>query len=94
LQNRDGDKFDCSPPEDEQGKVYLIVFIYLTVYTDLSQHYGFNKPNDMVLFKFGPPDTHMSFLFSDSTTIRKTFVDLLERYKEGPSCCLSSPISL
>ncbi len=81
LHNRDGDQFDRSPPEDGQEKVYSIGFIYLTVCADLSKDYGFKKPNDMVLFKFGTTGTHMSFLFADSTTIRKTFVDLLERYK-------------
>jgi len=81
LRDRDGDQFDRSPPEDGQAKVYSIGFIYLTVYTDLSQHYGFKKPNDMVLFKFNTTGTHMSFLFADSTSIRKTFIDLLERYK-------------
>lgn len=81
LRDRDGDQFDRSPPEDGQAKVYSIGFIYLTVYTDLSQHYGFKQPNDMVLFEFNTTGTHMSFLFSDSTSIRKTFIHLLERYK-------------
>jgi hypothetical protein len=81
LRNRDGDQFDRSPPEDGQVKVYSIGFIYLTVYTDLSQHYGFKKPSDMVLFKFGTTGTKMSFLFADSTSIRNTFIDLLARYK-------------
>ena len=35
----------------------------------------------MVLFKFNTTGTHMSFLFADSTSIRKTFIDLLARYK-------------
>jgi hypothetical protein len=81
LINRDGDQFDRSPPEDGQVKVYSIGFIYLTVYADLSQHYGFKKPSDMVLFKFGTTGTKMSILFADSTSIRKTFIDLLARYK-------------
>jgi hypothetical protein len=81
LSNRDGDQFDRSPPEDGQVKVYSIGFIYLTVYTDLSQHYGFKQPSDMVLFEFGTTGTRMSFLFADSTSIRKTFIDLLVRYQ-------------
>ena len=81
LINRDGDQFDRSPPEDGQVRIYSIGFIYLTVYTDLSQHYGFKKASDMVLFKFGTTGTKMSFLFADSTSIRKTFIDLLARYK-------------
>lgn len=81
LRNRDGDQFDRSPPEDGQVKVYSIGFIYLTVYTDLLQHYGFKKPSDMVLFNFGTTGTRMSFLFADSTSIRKTFTELLVRFK-------------
>ncbi len=81
LHDRDGDQFDRSPPEEGRVKIHSIGYIYLTVYTDLAQHYGFMKPNDMVLFKFNTTGTHMSFLFADSTSIRKTFIDLLERYK-------------
>jgi len=57
-----------------------IGFIYLTVFADLSQHWAFKKPTDLVLFKFGTTGTHMSMLFEDSTSIRKTFINLLERY--------------
>jgi hypothetical protein len=79
LYNRDGDQFDRSPPEDRKPRIHSIGFISLTVFTDLSQHYGFtNKPNEMVLFKFGTTGTKMSLLFSDSTSIRKTFIKLLE----------------
>jgi len=81
LRDRDGDQFDRSPPEDGKVKTYSIGFIYLTVFTDLSQHYGFRKPNDLVLFAFDTTGTHMSFLFADSTSIRKTFINLLVRYK-------------
>jgi len=81
LHDRDGDQFDRSPPEDGQVKVYSIGFIYLTVYADLSQHYVFKKPSDMVLFEFGTTGTKMSFLFADSTSIRKTFINLLACYK-------------
>ena len=66
------------PQEDGSVRNYLIGFIYLTVYTDLSHHYAFNKPNDLCLLEFGTTGTRMSFLFSDSTSIRKTFVNLLE----------------
>jgi len=81
LSNRDGDQFDRSPPEDGQVRIYSIGFIYLSVYTDLLQHYGFKKASDMVLFNFGTTGTKMSFLFADSMSIRKTFIDLLARYK-------------
>jgi len=80
LSNRDGIAFDRSPPENGILKIYSIGYIYLTVYTDLSQHYAFKKPTDMVLFKFGTTGTKMSFLFSESTSIRKTFIDLLEHF--------------
>ena len=79
LHNRDGDQFDRSPPEGGNVKTYSIGFIYLTVYTDLSHHHAFNKPNDLCLFEFGTTGTKMSFLFSDSSSIRKTFINLLEK---------------
>jgi hypothetical protein len=81
LRNCDGDQFDRSPPEDGQVKVYSIGFIYLTVYTDLSQHYAFtDKPNEMVLFEFNTTGTKMSLLFSESTSIRETFIKILENH--------------
>jgi len=82
LQSRDGDRYDRSPPDAQGIQQVVIGFIYLTVYADLSKHFAFkNKPTDMVLFKFGTTGTKMSILFSNSTSIRKTFVKLLARYQ-------------
>lgn len=82
LKNRDGDRYDRSPPDDQDIRQVAIGFIYLTVYADLSQHFAFeNKTTDMVLFKFGTTGTKMSILFEESTSIRKTFVKLLARYQ-------------
>jgi len=78
LRNRGGDQFDRSPPKEGCVNIYSIGFIYLTVYTDLSKHSGFKQPTDMVLFEFGTTGTRMSILFSESTSIRKTFVNILE----------------
>ncbi len=81
LHNRDGDPIDRSPPEDGQDNIYSIGFIYLTVYADLSQHFAFKKPTDLCLFEFGTTGTQMSLLFSESTSIRDSFVGLLEHFQ-------------
>lgn len=78
LTNRGDDLAERSPPEDGTSNRYAIGYIYLTVYADLSQHYAFDVPNQMVLFKFGTTGTRMSLLFSESTSIKKTFIKLLE----------------
>lgn len=82
LHNRDGDRYDRSPPDEEGVRQVDIGFIYLTVYADLSKHFAFkNKASDMVLFEFGTTGTKMSILFEESASIRKTFIKLLERYQ-------------
>lgn len=71
---------DRSPP-DEGIRQVAIGAIYLTVYADLSMHFGFvNKPADMVLFEFGTTGSKMSTLFFFSTSIRKTFINILEKF--------------
>jgi hypothetical protein len=57
-----------------------IGFIYLTVYTDISKHFAFKKPIDLILIRFGTTGTRMSFLFSESESIRRSFTELLENY--------------
>jgi hypothetical protein len=69
-----------APPGDGGIEQVVIGFIYLTVYTDLSKHYAFKKPTDMVLFRFGTTGTRMSLLFSESESIRRTFAGLLANY--------------
>ena len=82
LSYRDGDRYDRSPPDEQGIQQVAIGFIYLTVYADLSKHFAFeNKPTDMILLKFGTTGTKMSVLFEESTSIRKTFIELLERYQ-------------
>ena len=78
LRNRDGEQFDRSPPKDGKPKIHSIGFIYLTVYTDLSQHYAFKEPNNLCLLEFGTTGTRMSILFSESDSIKKTFIKFLE----------------
>ena len=69
-----------APPDVDGAAQVSIGFIYLTVYTDLSKHWAFQKPMDMVLFRFGTTGTRMSILFSESESIRRTFSQLLEKY--------------
>ena len=68
-----------SPPgEDDENTVY-IGYIYLGINNDLSREYPENDVSDLVLFDFGTTGTRMSMLFSYSTSIRKTFLELLRK---------------
>lgn len=75
---RGDDLSDRSPPDDGESRQWAIGFIYLTVYTDISAHWAFDEPANVVLFKFGTTGTKMSTLFYYSTSIRKKFISLLE----------------
>jgi len=79
--NREDDLTDRSPPDTEGTNQVAIGYIYLTVYNDLSRRFTLEKPTDLVLFDFGTTGTRMSLLFDNSTSIRKTFVELLENYQ-------------
>ena len=68
-----------APPDPVNPKKVAIGIIDLTVYADLSQHFAFKRSLDLVLFKFGTTGTRMSMLFSESTSIRTTFIELLKR---------------
>lgn len=68
-----------APPDPDGVKRVAIGFIYLTVYADLSRHWAFKEPVDLVLFAFGTTGTRMSMLFEESPSIRRTFTELLER---------------
>ena len=71
------DQGDRSPPDGEKRQ-WGVGFIYLTVYADISSHWAFNEPEDIVLFEFGTTGTKMSMLFYYSTSIREKFISLLE----------------
>jgi len=72
---------DRSPPGPDQDARVGIGYIYLTVYNDLSDLFPHNHPDDLVLFDFGTTGSKMSMLFDYSSSMRKAFVELLERYK-------------
>ena len=76
---RGDDVIDRSPPDDDEKRQWGIGFIYLTVYADITSHWAFDTPADIVLFKFGTTGTRMSLLFSYSTSIREKFISLLEK---------------
>jgi hypothetical protein len=80
LSSINNDWLHRAPPRDGGIEQVAIGLIYLTVYTDLSKHFAFEKPTDMVLFRFGTTGTRMSYLFSESESIRRTFTELLENY--------------
>jgi hypothetical protein len=79
-----GDRYDeddgRSPPgADEENKVN-IGYIYLRINNDLSRKYPEYEVSDLVLFDFRTTGTRMSLLFSYSTSLRKTFTELLEKH--------------
>jgi hypothetical protein len=80
LVNNGNEGTHRAPPDVDGVERVAIGFIYLTVYSDISKHFAFTKPTDLVLFKFGTTGIRMSLLFSESISIRKTFTTILERY--------------
>ena len=71
---------DRSPPGPDQDTRVGIGYIYLTVHNDLSDLFPYYHPDDLVLFDFGTTGSKMSMLFDYSTSMRKAFVELLDRY--------------
>ena len=76
--NLGNDQTFRSPPDDPDMRSWPIGYIYLTVFADITSHWAFEKPADIVLFKFGTTGTKMSMLFHYSTSIREKFCTLLE----------------
>jgi hypothetical protein len=72
LSSNHDDWIHRAPPKEGGIEQVAIGFIYLTVYVNLSKHYAFKKPTDLVLFRFGTTGTRMSFLFSELESIRQT----------------------
>lgn len=68
-----------SPPGPDADNKVAIGYIYLGINNDLSREYPDNNTDDLVLFDFGTTGTRMSLLFSYSSSIRKTFTELLEK---------------
>jgi hypothetical protein len=65
-----------SPPEK-----IGIGYINLHICTDLQKELGHQKSTDLVFFRFSTSGTRMSLLFQYSTSIRKAFTSLLERFQ-------------
>jgi hypothetical protein len=70
------------PPDLDYIRPLSVGYIYLTVYNDLSIYSPEIKLElkDLVLFDFGTTGTRMSLMFRNSTSIRKTFIELLRRF--------------
>ena len=69
------DSFRGPPDTDEENRI-AIGYIYLTIY----QKNPYRPASDLVLFDFGTTGTRMSLLFSYSTSIRNTFINLLDKF--------------
>jgi hypothetical protein len=72
--------YDHSLQENNPPKKVGIGTIYLWVHTDLEEADGHDNSSDLVLFEFVTTGTRMSLLFQYSTSIRKAFTNLLERF--------------
>ena len=71
-----------APPDPEDGDQVAIGYIYLTIYNDISRRFhDTHSLDNLVLFEFDTTGTRMSLLFSNSTAIRKAFIQLLENYR-------------
>jgi hypothetical protein len=65
------------PPLTDEDSLIPIGYIYLTVYQEIEDQ----PKSNLVLFDFGTTGTRMSMLFNYSTSIRKSFLDLLKKYQ-------------
>jgi len=63
------------PPDPDYKKV-PIGFIYLKILQEITDF----PDSDLVLFDFGTTGTRMSILFSESSSIRKTFLEFAEKF--------------
>jgi hypothetical protein len=73
----DSEEERCPPVMEKPARV-SIGYIYLSIHKEPSR---LNSPNELdryCLFEFGTPGTTMSLLFDYSSSIRKTFVGLLD----------------
>jgi len=68
-----------SPPEGNKPRLQAVGFIYLTIYNESSGWYSAGDRGNTIAFNYGTTGTHMSLLFDESASIRKGFVELLER---------------
>jgi hypothetical protein len=72
-----------SPQTAQNVKPQVSVgYIYLTVYNDLKQYYPDITLDlkDLALFEFSTTGTRMSIMFGSSTSIRKRFLELMQRF--------------
>jgi len=73
---------DRAPPDPEEQGLASIGYIYLNIYTDLTQRFDLAGPSEnVVLFEFDTTGSRMSMLFSGSTAMRAAFIRLLENYR-------------
>ena len=69
------DDWQRSPPDTKRKREVSIGYIYLWIY----QKNPYSESDDSVLFEFDTTGTRMSILFSESCSIRKAFIQFLEK---------------
>lgn len=79
IKYRDKDDPFRSPPDALTPRTVSIGYIYLDIRNNNSEYYFDRKFDNLVAFNFGTTGTHMSLLFDQSISIRRKFIDLLER---------------
>jgi hypothetical protein len=79
LRDRRDEESFRSPPVSPEARKVPIGYIYLTIYNESSAWYPGGDTGNLVAFNFGTTGTRMSLLFDESTSIRKEFIQLLER---------------
>lgn len=65
-----------SPPESGKPAKITICEIILTIHQEIPE----DTKNEFVLFEFDTVGTWMSLLFEQSTSIRRTFIEFLEKF--------------
>lgn len=70
---------DYRPPRALEGNRVPVGTIYLTIHNSSSEWFAGGNPDNLTAFNFGTTGTRMSLLFDESESIRRVFLELLER---------------
>ena len=80
VRERDGADDWRAPPDPDTETTLSIGYIYLYIYADLRAFSKRFPDQGLVAMNFVSAGTTMSLLFDESTAMRNTFIDLLERH--------------
>lgn len=79
CQRLDNEIPDRKPPDELKPRTVAIGYIYLSIDQYANENSVGSEMDTLVAFNFGTTGSRMSILFDESNSIRRKFVELLER---------------